>query len=337
MKDHGGTTTFLSMAAVGLVMTVGGLGWDAAMHSANPDLASHEGIFTLANPAHALFLAGLVVTVIGIAGAVLRAQRGGRRLPSWAIPLSLLALGLGGGAAIANAGEGHDHQAASDSANASAEHSGAGGGHHGKHAHGAALPPGTTHGFAHSLVQYPDVSLATTAQRDAAQRLYDESVRATVKYKDPAVARAAGYKINPDKTGPNGRRKVILHAGNKTYKDDGATLDPSKPETLVYANPPGGKLTLIGAMYRAPKGQSGPTPGGPITRWHYHEPCILNGHKVKGAKTGDCPQGAMKRRSAEMMHIWFTGDVRSAYAIHKPKKELRARYGDAVAAARKGA
>lgn len=331
MKDLGRTTVFLSLAAVGLVMAVAGLAWDAATHSADAQLASHEGVFTLGNPSHALFLAGLVVTATGIGGAIVRTLRGGRRPPGWAMPLALLALGLGSGAAFANAGNAPDHGTTvsrADEANASKQTPN--GGHHGMKARGQQLPAGTSHGLAHSLAQYPDISLASASQRAAAQRIYDESVRAAARFKDPDTARAAGYKVDPKKTRANGRRKVILHAGNKAYKQDGETLDTSKPETLVYANPPGGKLTLIGVLYRAPKGRPGPTPGGAITRWHYHEPCFMDGHKVPGGKDGECPAGAVKRRSPEMMHVWFTGDLRSAYAIHAPKKELRERYGDAL-------
>ncbi|PZS26466.1 MAG: hypothetical protein DLM61_18270 [Pseudonocardiales bacterium] len=329
MKDSGRTTVFPSLAAVGLVMAVAGLAWDAAMHAADAQLASHEGVFTLGNPSHALFLAGLVVTATGIGGAIVRTLRGGRRPPGWALPLTLLALGLGSGAAIANAGDGHDHGATA-SHQASASHPTGKRGHHGAKDHAQQLPVGASHGFAHSLAQYPDMSLASASQRAAAQRIYDESVRTAARFKDPGTARAAGYKVDPEKTGKNGRRKVILHAGSKAYKRDGKTLDTSKPETLVYANPPDGKLTLIGVLYRAPKGQPGPTPGGPITRWHFHEPCFMNGQKVRGGKDGACPAGAVKRRTAEMMHVWFTGDLRSAYAIHAPRKELRERYGDAL-------
>ena len=37
---------------------------------------------------------------------------------------------------------------------------------------------------------------------------------------------------------------------------------------------------------------------------------------------GSCPPGATPRQGSEMMHVWFTHDLRSAYAIHAPEREL---------------
>ncbi len=48
-------------------------------------------------------------------------------------------------------------------------------------------------------------------------------------------------------------------------------LDPTRPETLVYAESPGGPI-LLGAMFQMPEiGEAGPAVGGPLTVWHAHD------------------------------------------------------------------
>ncbi|MEO5633472.1 hypothetical protein, partial [Gaiella sp.] len=37
---------------------------------------------------------------------------------------------------------------------------------------------------------------------------------------------------------------------------------------------------------------------------------------------GTCPEGARKAQGSEMLHLWFTQDVRSAFAVHAPVPEL---------------
>jgi FtsP/CotA-like multicopper oxidase with cupredoxin domain len=51
------------LSALGVLIMLVGLGWDGVLHSQDPDLGAHEGIFTLTNPGHVLFALGLVVTV----------------------------------------------------------------------------------------------------------------------------------------------------------------------------------------------------------------------------------------------------------------------------------
>jgi hypothetical protein len=59
-------------ACIGVGLHLAGLGWDAYMHAKDSTLAEREGVFTLANPSHALILAGLALTsgsLLGIAFA----------------------------------------------------------------------------------------------------------------------------------------------------------------------------------------------------------------------------------------------------------------------------
>ena len=116
---------------------------------------------------------------------------------------------------------------------------------------------------------------------------------------------------------------------NPAWRADGRVLDPAHPETLVWWTGPGDRLTLVGVMYTAAKGSDGPTVGGPVTRWHDHESCRdpATGAKLGRPAHGTCPDGQVYRRSGEMMHVWFTGDLATAFARRPPLAALRASNG----------
>jgi hypothetical protein len=79
-------------------------------------------------------------------------------------------------------------------------------------------------------------------------------------------------------------------------------------------------------MYTAAKESSGPTVGGPITPWHDHASCRdpATGLKLGRPVAGACPDGPVDRRSGEMMHLWFTGDLATVFARRPPLAALRA-------------
>jgi hypothetical protein len=184
------------------------------------------------------------------------------------------------------------------------------------------LPPGTLRGPISRLRQYPKLSLATPKQLAAAKRLRTETRAALRKWRDPRAAARAGYAPNRLRRLGNAAG-LFLHAEHRAYSNDNAYLDPTKPEVLIYENLPGMPLVLIGVMFSVPRGVHGPTPGGPITRWHTHRVCA---HGVKRGLAprpdGSCPPGTKSRQGAEMLHFWLTRDLRSTYAIHGPVPEL---------------
>lgn len=190
--------------------------------------------------------------------------------------------------------------------------------------HGPPLPVGTRHGLAHRLEQYPAIFLATPRQRAAAQRLRDVLFASTRRLADPGGAEAAGFDLRRAHRAPGERRVMWFHSENRRWHAArGAGLDPAHPDTLIYADLPGRPLKLVGVMISMPRGLRGPTPGGPITRWHYHLICV-SGRKrgLAPRPDGSCPAGAELRTGSEMMHVWFTRDLRSSYAIHAPWPEL---------------
>ena len=186
-----------------------------------------------------------------------------------------------------------------------------------------ALPPRTVRGLADHLIQYPDVSLATTKQRAAATRLLAAAGDASAQWRDPRIAARAGYDVRVAKRTADSPVIGYLHAENRRNSNDRRFLDPRRPEVLIYANQIGRPLVLVGVMFSMPRGKLGPTPGGAIDRWHSHIVCVRGTHRgLAPLDDGTCPKGARLAQGSEMLHLWFTSDLRSAFAVHAPVPEL---------------
>jgi hypothetical protein len=190
--------------------------------------------------------------------------------------------------------------------------------------HGPPLSAGTEHGLAHRLSQYPAIFLATAKQRAAAEQLRQQLFTAAQQWANPRSAAAAGFDLRRTRRAPGQVRVMWFHSENRRWhaaRD--ASLDPSHPDTLIYADLPGRPLKLVGVMISIPRGLRGPTPGGPITRWHDHLVCVAgNMRGLAPRPDGSCPAGSKLGVGSEMMHVWFTRDLRSAYAIHAPWPEI---------------
>jgi hypothetical protein len=146
----------------------------------------------------------------------------------------------------------------------------------------------------------PDVP-PTPEQRAAAAKLAADTKAGIAKYEDVSKAIADGYRPS---TAPNGS---TVHYMNWAYVHDGRTLDPTRPEALVYANTKHG-IVLLGAMYMMSKpGQKGPEPGGSLTDWHVHANiCFGAGASITGLLSpfDTCPAGSLNAPTAAMLHVW---------------------------------
>jgi hypothetical protein len=161
---------------------------------------------------------------------------------------------------------------------------------------------------------------ATPAQIAAAARLAEETVAATRRYADIDAARAAGYQASLSETGYD------VHLENKAFGRDGRTLDPRRPEQLVYAVA-GGRATLLGAVFVMERaGVPGPEPGGPITGWHAHNGCLTVLPPGFGVTSpyGGCPALSVQATIPEMMHIWTVDSPRGPYAEGLDEQWVRA-------------
>ena len=165
------------------------------------------------------------------------------------------------------------------------------------HDHGAGAVPGPG-----TLLHVSMVHEATVAETQAATELHRATVAGLARYADPAVAAADGYDVA-------GIAGLDFHASNAGYEHDGLVLDPSRPETLVYAKGPAGPV-LLGAMFQMPRfGEPGPAVGGPLTVWHGHEQICISivppGLTGIVSPLGGCPVGSVALpRTVEMMHVW---------------------------------
>jgi hypothetical protein len=188
------------------------------------------------------------------------------------------------------------------------------------------LPPTARHGLIHHLLQYPAVELATSRQRAQARlvltRLEDAARRG--HWDDVAAATRAGYDTRSRPRAMGDRRVFFFHAERHEVPRGRSIFDFTRPKALIYANAPGHALILVGAMWSTRDGEVGPTPAGPIVRWHSHVVCKAG--KKRGLKPpagGTCPPGSrLTQGASEMLHVWFTRDLRSAFAISAPLPEL---------------
>ena len=144
----------------------------------------------------------------------------------------------------------------------------------------------------------------TAEHKAIAAKLLEEVKAGIARFADPQAAQTEGYRqTTPFRYGNWGP----AHFNNQAYSRDGRFLDPARPEALVYMKLPDGRLTLIGAMFLAPKGQ-GPRPAGPLADWHVHDNlCITSTGSVALAMApGLCPPGSFfVGEAVEMMHVWI--------------------------------
>jgi hypothetical protein len=149
----------------------------------------------------------------------------------------------------------------------------------------------------------------TPEQQAAAENLVAETLVILPKmWGDYKVAEAAGFtSIGDGLTG-------FEHYIHWDWINDGTTLDPTHPESLVYQPQPDGTKKLVSAMYMLPDTvalDKVPDIGGALMQWHIHDNlCFTTGDAPKVAGLvdgqGNCRNGLVKFQPAPMIHVWVT-------------------------------
>lgn len=175
---------------------------------------------------------------------------------------------------------------------------------------GAHLAVAVAQGSGHGQHGSGTTTAATTEQQRAAAELVASVKAGIARYAQVTAGEADGYRQNkPFRFGTWGP----AHYSNRTNGLDGGMLDAQRPEGLVYLKLETGETVLLGAVFRAPKGQ-GPRPGGPLTEWHSHE-CVTGMGNAARSVNGQCPPGTtLVPAAGEMLHVWIFNNPDGAFA-----------------------
>ena len=148
----------------------------------------------------------------------------------------------------------------------------------------------------------------TPEQQARAENLVSITLARLPQFADPDTAIARGWRSVGDAiTG-------FEHFINWSLIDDDTTLDPDKPESLVYRVQPDGSRTLVSAMFMLPSSvalEDVPDIGGRLTQWHVHNDLCFtrnaDGPRVGGLARpdGSCPASLKKFPPAAMIHVWI--------------------------------
>ena len=90
-------------------------------------------------------------------------------------------------------------------------------------------------------------------------------------------------------------RNPTYHYSSPAARTDGAVLDPTRPEGLVYYTVDGQTPVLLGAVFVAPRGVEAPTPAADLVVWHSHDPTCAGFFA-----TAADPCTSARR----MLHVW---------------------------------
>ena len=300
----------LGLAALGSLLLVAGLALDAYLHARDPSLIHREGLLTLSNPGHLMLIAGSALSIVGIGLAILAVP--GSRVARYTAAGLVAVVSLGSAGVLGWAAQADATHQAADAASAAAAQD--------QVVQGTGAPGTAAAGIRSHLHGTADPSKATPAQRAAAQLLLGQTKLATERFGDLSVATAAGYRA----VTPPG--EPIVHYVNPAYLAGADTLNPERPESLIYGSSVRGPI-LLAAMYIVHKlGTAGPDIGGPLTIWHAHSNLCFNRRTgiidAFTDKAGNCPAGDLSSGTPEMLHVWVVDNPNGPFSTDMNPRAL---------------
>lgn len=163
--------------------------------------------------------------------------------------------------------------------------------------------------------KYHQGETQTSLEKNRADEFYLRTVESLKRWDDVNVALAEGYVRDESQD--------FTHYANANFLFDGETLNPDKPEYLMFYDTPKG-IKLVGAMFIVESLTGhGDQFGGLETVWHFHDygegvcapiqvPKDLR--DKYGISKGHCDQGYLVKRSTEMIHVWIIDHPEGRYA-----------------------
>jgi hypothetical protein len=178
----------------------------------------------------------------------------------------------------------------------------------------------TVHGVEVSIerTKYNLDVLPSLAQLHAADDLIDNTTENASRFSNyDSVKTTGGFTISNSVLGDDVGSE-FEHLINPDNLLDDKTLDPARPEALVFRRGAGDKMSLVGIMYMTKRGEHGPQVAGPLTKWHYHPEtafCMDSVGVPRAKRVGtECPPGLNHGPSSEMMHVWLVDNTYGTFA-----------------------
>lgn len=169
------------------------------------------------------------------------------------------------------------------------------------------------------VTDYPNTD-PTSKQLENAWKLYDETY-------ENAVDRSWFEKQEGLSSGYFNWDGDAFHYPHENYNRQNKTLNPEKPEFLMYYTDPDNQdeSILAGVMFQTSNVKKhGDQIGGPITNWHYHyfdpEVCLaywgaVSNVEIRGPNGEKCPENTViSNKSYEMLHVWFVDHPDSQFS-----------------------
>lgn len=159
------------------------------------------------------------------------------------------------------------------------------------------------------------IDLSGTAGVTPQQQAFAENLVAVTlldlpQWADTGAAEQAGFhSIGDASTG-------FEHYIQWEWIDDDVSLDPDRPESLVYRVEADGARTLVSAMYMLPSSvtlDDVPDDGGALMQWHIHDDLCFDASDPEAPRVGGLTDGAgnctaplVQLALSPMIHVWIT-------------------------------